>query len=158
MLTYSTPNCLANTRSSAVKWPGICREILMPRESGSRGRPPAKTGPAPRAAAPMARMKSRRFKVQLLYLIAAPSFRRFIESTAPRRKRRFSEQQGQYAFDVKSRPSAAPPYSGIATPPAGRGHFQIHRHGGLSRVAKGTPTSVANRLLGGSAINDMILR
>src|ERR1700730_18204749 len=92
MLTYSTPNCLANTRSSAVKSPGTCREILMPGDSGSRGRPRAKTGPAPRVAAPMARTKSRRFKVQLLYLIATPSFRRFIESTAPRRKQRYSEQ------------------------------------------------------------------
>src|SRR5207245_2316421 len=81
MLTYSTPNCLANTRSSSVKSPGICREILMPGESRSRGRPPAKTGPAPRAAAPIARTKSRRFKVQLLYLIAATSLSGFIEST-----------------------------------------------------------------------------
>src|SRR5438046_690429 len=77
MLTYSTPNCLANTRSSAVKSPGICREILMPGESGSRGRPPAKTEPAPRVAAPMARTKSRRFKVQLLDPIATLSLRRF---------------------------------------------------------------------------------
>src|SRR5262245_30946811 len=74
MLTYSTPNCLANTRSSSVKSPGICREILMPGESGSRGRPPANPELAPRAAAPMARTKARRFKVQLLYLIATPSF------------------------------------------------------------------------------------
>src|SRR5436309_2165521 len=80
MLTYSTPNCLANTRSSAVKSPGICREILMPGESGSRGRPPPKTGPAPRLAAPTARTKSRRFKVQLLVPMATTSVRRCIES------------------------------------------------------------------------------
>src|SRR5947209_5056043 len=87
MLTYPTPNCLAKARSSAVKSPGICKEILMPGESGSSGRPPAKTGPAPRPAAPTARTKSRRFKVQLPYLIASTSVSRFIESKAPHRKR-----------------------------------------------------------------------
>src|SRR5262249_17242844 len=42
-------------------------------ESGSRGRPAVKTGPAPSVAAPRARTKTRRCKVQLLDLIATPS-------------------------------------------------------------------------------------
>src|SRR5215471_12051085 len=102
MLTNSTPNCLANTRSSAVKSPGICSEILMPGESGLRGRPPAKTGPAPRAAAPMARTKSRRPKLRSRYLIATASFRRLEWSSAlkaevfgPASTRR-AHHQGQY--------------------------------------------------------------
>src|SRR5450432_3922584 len=37
MLTYLTPICLANVRSSAVKSFGICSEILIPGESASSG-------------------------------------------------------------------------------------------------------------------------
>ena len=101
-------------------------------------------GRPPRVAAPMARTKSRRFKVQVLYLIATPSFRRFIESTAPRRTRRYTEQQGQYALVVKPRPSGAP-YSDVARKPARRFCWRY-------RASVDTPQLMGPEQIGGIAV------